>query len=59
MEDLDLTIATGANTIKFQPLELRPHLIVLYPQNQFKQILLEKGTMVLGRGQDAHIKLDD
>jgi diguanylate cyclase (GGDEF)-like protein len=40
-------------------MELHPHLIILYPQTQFKQIALEKGTVVLGRGTDADIRLDD
>lgn len=58
MLDIDKTIASG-NTIKMPISESRPHLIVLYPQNMFKQIPLQKGTVVLGRGQDANIKLDD
>lgn len=56
---MDQTIATGSNTIKFPTMEMRPHLIVLYPQNQFKQIPLERGTVILGRGTDANIRLDD
>lgn len=59
MQDLDQTIATGGNTIKFPTVEMRPHLIVLYPQNQFKQIPLEKGSVILGRGLDANIRLED
>lgn len=59
MQDQDPTIAAGSNTINFSTMEMRPHLIVLYPQNLFKQIPLEKGTVVLGRGSDADIKLDD
>ncbi len=59
MQDLDQTIATPGKTLQFKKFELRPHLIVLYPQVQFKQIPLEVGTVVLGRGQDADIKLDD
>lgn len=59
MQDMDQTIATGSNTIKFPTMEMRPHLIVLYPQNQFKQIPLERGTVILGRGTDANIRLDD
>lgn len=59
MQDLDQTIVTGDNTIKFQPTEMRPHLIVLYPQAQFQQIVLPQGTVILGRGQDADIHLDD
>ena len=58
MQDMDRTIASG-NTIKLPIAQMRPHLIVLYPQNQFKQIPLEKGTVVLGRGQDADIRMDD
>ena len=45
MQDMDRTIASG-NTIKLPIAQMRPHLIVLYPQNQFKQIPLEKGTVV-------------
>lgn len=59
MQDLDQTIAAGSNTINFSPMEMRPHLVVLYPQNQFKQIPLEKGSVILGRGADAQIRLDD
>lgn len=59
MLDLDKTIATSGKTLHFEKFALRPHLIVLYPQTQFKQIPLEKGTFVLGRGQDADIKLED
>ena len=58
MQDMDRTIASG-NTIKLPVAPMRPHLIVLYPQNQFKQVPLEKGTVILGRGQDADIRLDD
>ena len=58
MQDMDRTIASG-NTIKLPIAQMRPHLIVLYPQNQFKQIPLEKGTVILGRGQDADIRMDD
>ena len=59
MQDFDQTIATPGKTIQFRKFELRPHLIVLYPQAQFKQIPLETGTVILGRGQDAGIRLDD
>lgn len=59
MQDLDQTIAAGSNTINFSSMEMRPHLVVLYPQSQFKQIPLEKGAVVLGRGTDAQIRLDD
>ena len=59
MQDLDQTIVTPGKTIKFEKIELRPHLIILYPQTQFKQIPLQKGTVTLGRGQDADIRLDD
>jgi len=59
MQDLDQTIVTPGKTIKFEKIELRPHLIILYPQTQFKQIPLSKGTVTLGRGQDADIRLDD
>lgn len=59
MQDFDQTIATPGKTIQFKKFELRPHLIVLYPQAQFKQIPLEMGSAVLGRGQDADIRLED
>lgn len=59
MQDLDQTIVTSDNTIKFQPTEMRPHLIVLYPQTQFKQIALPQGSVIVGRGQDSDIHLDD
>jgi len=38
---------------------IHPHLIVLYPQSEFAQIPLERGTMILGRGQDADIRFED
>ena len=38
MQDLDQTIVTPGKTIKFEKIELRPHLIILYPQTQFKQM---------------------
>jgi len=41
------------------PMVIHPHLIVLYPQSEFAQIPLEKGTMILGRGQDADIRFED
>ena len=56
---MDRTIATGSNTIKFPTAEMRPHLVILYPQTQFKQIPLTKGNTILGRGTDANIRLDD
>ncbi|MCQ2063011.1 MAG: GGDEF domain-containing protein [Fibrobacter sp.] len=59
MPDFDQTIVTPGKTVPFKKIELKPHLIVLYPQAQFKQIALEQGCAVLGRGQDADIKFDD
>lgn len=59
MQDFDQTIATPGKTLQFKKFELRPHLIVLYPQTQFKQIPLQNGTVIIGRGQDADIKLED
>lgn len=59
MQDFDQTIVTPGKTVPFQKIELKPHLIVLYPQTQFKQIPLEQGSTVLGRGQDANIRFDD
>lgn len=59
MQDLDQTIVKRDNTIKFEPMEKHPHLIVLYPQTHFKQIPIQKGTIVLGRGREANIHLDD
>ena len=55
----DETIINNDNTIKFNPMVIHPHLIVLYPQSEFAQIPLEKGTVVLGRGQDADIRFED
>ena len=55
----DETIMNSDNTIRFDPMVVHPHLIVLYPQSQFAQIPLEKGTVVLGRGQDADIRFED
>ena len=59
MQDQEATIVTAGKTLKFEKLEQRPHLIVLYPQNQFAQIPLDKGTTILGRGADANVRLDD
>ncbi|MCQ2054838.1 MAG: diguanylate cyclase [Fibrobacter sp.] len=59
MQDLDQTIATPGKTLHFKKFELRPHLIVLYPQTMFKQIPLDVGTVILGRGQEANIRLED
>ena len=55
----DETIMSNDNTIQFDQMVVHPHLIVLYPQNQFAQIPLERGTIVLGRGQDADIRFED
>lgn len=55
----DETIMNNDNTIRFNPMVIHPHLIVLYPQSQFAQIPLEIGTVVLGRGQDADIRFED
>ena len=55
----DETIMSNDNTIQFDQMVVHPHLIVLYPQNQFAQIPLERGTVVLGRGQDADIRFED
>ncbi len=55
----DETIMSNDNTIQFEQMVVHPHLIVLYPQNQFAQIPLERGTVVLGRGQDADIRFED
>ena len=55
----DETIMSSDNTIHFEQMVTHPHLIVLYPQNEFAQIPLERGTVVLGRGQDADIRFED
>lgn len=55
----DETIMSNDNTIQFDQMVVHPHLIVLYPQNQFAQIPLERGTIVLGRRQDADIRFED
>ncbi len=55
----DETIMNTDNTIRFEQMVTHPHLIVLYPQNDFTQIPLERGTVVLGRGQDADIRFED
>ena len=55
----DETIMSNDNTIRFNPMVIHPHLIVLYPQSEFAQIPLEKGTVILGRGQDADIRFED
>ena len=55
----DETIMSNNNTIRFDQMVTHPHLIVLYPQNEFAQIPLERGTVILGRGQDADIRFED
>ena len=55
----DETIMSNNNTIRFEQMVTHPHLIVLYPQNEFAQIPLERGTVILGRGQDADIRFED
>ena len=55
----DETIMSNDNAIRFEQMVVHPHLIVLYPQSQFAQIPLERGTVVLGRGQDADIRFED
>ena len=55
----DETIMSNDNTIRFEQMVTHPHLIVLYPQNDFAQIPLERGTVILGRGQDADIRFED
>ena len=55
----DDTIMINDNTISYTPMVIHPYLIVLYPHSEFAQILLEKGTVVLGRGQDADIRFED
>ena len=55
----DETIMSNDNTIHFEQTVVHPHLIVLYPQSQFAQIPLERGTVILGRGQDADIRFED
>jgi diguanylate cyclase (GGDEF)-like protein len=42
-----------------KPMIVHPHLIVLYPQSEFAQVPLERGTLILGRGQDADIRFED
>ena len=56
---VDETIMSNDNAIRFEQMVVHPHLIVLYPQSQFAQIPLERGTVVLGRGQDADIRFED
>lgn len=55
----DETIINNDNVIRFNPMVIHPYLIVLYPQSDFTQIPLEKGTIILGRGQGADIRFDD
>lgn len=45
--------------MEINPMVIHPHLIVLYPQSEFAQVPLERGTVVLGRGQDADIRFED
>lgn len=59
MPESDQTIMSQGNTISFERARQRPYLIVLYPQSQFKQMALPNGKTILGRGQDAQIKLED
>ncbi len=53
------TIAANANTRPMPAAEPRPHLIVLYPRQYFRQIPLQEGKTVIGRGNEADIHLED
>ncbi len=39
--------------------EPRPHLVVLYPRQCFRQIPLRLGKTVIGRGNEADVRLED
>ena len=53
------TIAANANTRPMCTAEPRPHLVVLYPRQYFRQIPLLQGKSVIGRGNEADIRLED
>lgn len=59
MQDLEKTIVTQSQTIRLPELDIRAHLIILYPRELFRQIPLKKGKTILGRGIEADIRLDD
>ena len=59
MLDQEQTLATPGPTIRLPSVRPRPHLIVLYPQELFKQIPLSQGRSVLGRGPEADLRFDD
>lgn len=59
MQSQENFVGSSENTIPFPGGDLHPHLVVLYPQKLFKQYPLEKGTVILGRGLDADIRLED
>ncbi len=53
------TIAANANTRPMFTAEPRPHLVVLYPRQYFRQIPLSQGKTVIGRGNEADVRLED
>ncbi len=53
------TIAANENTRPMLTAEPRPHLVVLYPRELFRQIPLRQGKTVIGRGNEADIRLED
>ena len=57
--NLEKTIAANAHTRPMLVAEPRPHLIVLYPRQYFRQIPLSQGKTVIGRGNEADIRLED
>lgn len=57
--NFEKTIAANAHTRPMPTAEPRLHLVILYPQQAFRQIPLVRGKSVIGRGSEADIRLDD
>ncbi len=57
--NLEKTIAASTHTRPMLTAEPRPHLIVLYPRELFRQVPLSQGKTVIGRGTEADIRLED
>lgn len=57
--DFERSPSARADTLPMPTANPRPHLIVLYPKQSFRQIALIRGKSVIGRGTEADIRLDD
>lgn len=57
--DFERNPSEKADTLPMPTASPRPHLIVLYPKQSFRQVALMCGTSVIGRGAEADIRLED